>query len=220
VIIFEPVIETVDAREFTAWPTATRPGLGWLALSGDLVQADVGTVIAAIAVYNGIASEDDAQPSAARLIEDIIEAECLIAQGGLRVRDTETDQAVNPGCCFGLEDWSQWNQVAAGQPLWLGHSPEPWVEHLESTVRLWPSGGNRAVPSAGASPIEIPSGDLPRLVAGAHRQFQQFLGLLESWALPLAAASAPRLAPALATHFRVSWPAPGAAYPPVGDRHS
>ncbi len=50
-IIFEPVIETVDAREFTVWPTVTRPGLGWLALSGELGPADVGTVMAVIAVY-------------------------------------------------------------------------------------------------------------------------------------------------------------------------
>ncbi len=71
-IIFEPVIETVDAREFTVWPTAS-PGLGWLALSGELGPADVGTVMAVIAVYNHVSStpsgeEDDrpAQPPSSR----------------------------------------------------------------------------------------------------------------------------------------------------------
>jgi hypothetical protein len=213
VIIFEPVIETVDARDFTAWPTVTRPGLGWLALSGELEPADVGTVMAVIAVYNHVSrtpsGEEDDRPSPAALVEGIIRADALIAQGGLRVRDTNTGLTVTPGCCCGLESWHEWDQVVAGQSPWLGHDPEPWVEHLGPVVRVWPDGGDTAVPPAGTHPIEIPAGDLPRLIADAHQQFQEFLDLVEPWAVSITGVAPGGLAPALATHFRVTWPAAG-----------
>jgi len=217
VIIFEPVIETLDAREFTAWPTGTRPGLGWLALSGEFAPVDVGTVMAVIAVYNHDhitpPGEEDDYPGPAVLIERVAQADSLIAPGGLMVRDTDAGLAVTPGCCCGLEDWQEWNQVAAGQSPWLGHSPEPWVEYLGPIVRVWPDGGGAEVPPTGARPIEIPVGDLPRLIASAHRQFQDFLDLLGPWALPLAGTSADSLGPALATHFCVAWPSPSESHP-------
>ncbi len=49
VIIIEPIIETWDARGFTAWPVSARPGAENLVLSGELTPADIGTVIAVIA---------------------------------------------------------------------------------------------------------------------------------------------------------------------------
>lgn len=224
-IIFEPVIETADAREFTAWPTATRDGLGWLALSGDLAPFDIGTVMAVIAVYNHDritppGKEDDRRPGPAELIERIVQADSLIAPGGIRVRDIDSNLAVAPGCCCGLEDWPEWDQVTQGQSPWLGHDPAPWAEHQGAIVRVWPDGGDAAVPPAGALPIEIPVDDLPRLIADAHKQFRDFLDLLGPWALPRAAASATLLGPILASHFHVSWPTPGDDYPAAGDRHS
>jgi len=215
VIIIEPVIETSDARGFTAWPVSARPGPRDLALSGELTPADIGTAIAVIAVYNHDhitpPGEEDDHPAPARLIQRITQAESLIAPGGLRVRDTATGLTVNPGCCCGLEDWQEWNQAAAGQSPWLGHSPAPWTEYLGHAIRVWPDGGDEpagAAPPAGVLPIEIPASDLPRLIASAHQQLQRFLDLLEPWALPLAGSAAGSLAPALATHFHVTWPAP------------
>lgn len=209
--MIEPVIETLDARGFTAWPVNARSGQESLVLSGDLGPADVGTVMAVIAVYNhsriAPSGEEGEEPVQARLIQRIAEAGSLIAPGGLRVRDTGTGLAVSPGCCCGLEQWPEWNQVASGQSPWLGHDPAPWVEHLGHQVRVWPDGGDVAFPPAGTLPVEIPVSDLPGLVARAHQQLQDFLGLLQSWALPLAGPAASDLAPALAAHFHVTWPA-------------
>ena len=115
---------------------------------------------------------------------------------------------MSPSCCCGLETWQEWKQVAAGQSPWLGHSPTPWVEHLGHTIRVWPDCGDEAAPPTGASPIEIPVSDLPDLIASAHKQLQDFLNLLEPWALPLAGTPADSLGPALAAHFHVSRPAP------------
>jgi hypothetical protein len=152
--------------------------------------------------------EEDEHPRPARLIQRIAQADYLIAPDGLRVRDTATGLTVSPSCCCGLETWQEWNQVAAGQSLWLGHSPTPWVEHLGHTIRVWPDGGDEAVPPAGTSPIEIPVSDLPGLIASAHKQLQNFLDLLEPWSPPLAGTTASSLGPALTAHFHVSWPAP------------
>jgi hypothetical protein len=105
VITVEPVIETSDATGFTAWPVSTHLAPQFLVLSGELTSADVGTVMAVIAVYNRIASsgEEDGRPSPAGLIQRIIQADSLIAPGGLRARDTAAGLTVNPGCCCGLE---------------------------------------------------------------------------------------------------------------------
>jgi hypothetical protein len=225
VIIIEPVIQTSAARGFTAWPVSARTGPGYLALSGELAPADVGTVIAVIAVYNRgritpPGEEDDDHPAPARLIQRIAQAESLITSGGLRVRDTDTGLTVDPGCCHGLEDWQEWNQVAARQSPWLGDSPAPWTEHLGHAIRVWPGDCEElprdAAPPAGIPPIEILVSDLPRLVASACRQLQGFLDLLEPWALPLAGSAAGSLGPALATHFHVNWPAPDPWHTPDG----
>jgi hypothetical protein len=216
VIILEPVIETYDAKRFGVWPVGTRLDFEGLVLSGELASADVGTVMAVIAVCNGIApyGEEDEHLSPAELIQRIIQteedADSLWAPGGLRVRDTATGLTVSPGCCCGLEGWQEWNQVAAGQSpwdIWLGHDPTPWVEHLGHKIRVWPDGGPggyEAGPPAGTSPIEIPVSDLPGLIAGAHKQLQDFLDLLEPWARPLAGATAASLGHALAAHFHVN----------------
>jgi hypothetical protein len=207
VIITEPVVEAWAAKGFTAWPVSARLDPEGLVLSGELGSADVGTVMAVIAVYNDIApyGEDD-HPGALRLIQRITQADTLMAPGGLRVRDTATGLTVSPSCCCGLEDWQEWNQVAAGQSPWLGHSPAPWVEHVGQKIRIWPDGGVVEVPPGGATPIEIPVSDLPDLIASAHKQLQDFLDLIEPWALPLAGATAASLGRILAAHFNVTWP--------------
>jgi hypothetical protein len=78
------------------------------------------------------------------------------------------------------------------------------VEHLGDKIRVWPDGGDEAVPPAGTSPIEILASDLPRLIECAQQQLQDFLDLVEPWALPLAGAAADSLGSALAALVRVS----------------
>jgi hypothetical protein len=209
-VVIEPVIEVFGLGGFLAWPVGAGPSPRFMALSGELALADVGTVMAVIAVYNQFASasEEDEQPSPARLIQLIAQADPLVAPGGLRVRDSAAGLAVNPGCCCGLETWHEWNEVATGREPWLGHSPAPWVENLGHQVRVWPDGGDTGFPSAGACAIEIPASDLPGLLARAHRQLHDLLYLLEPWAHPLAGAAADGLRRAVAAQFHVGWPAP------------
>ena len=211
-IIIEPVIETYDAKGFGVWPVSADLDPECLVLSGELASVDVGTVMAVIAVYNhnrmASSGEHHEPPSPAELIRRITQADSLVAPGGLRVRDTLTGLTVSPSCCCGLEGWQEWNLIAPGRSPWLGHTPTPWVEHLGQKIRVWPDGGDEAVPPAGTSPVEFPVSDLPGLIASAHKQLQDFLDLLEPWARPLAGETASSLGHALATHFHVTRAAP------------
>ncbi|MEV6757647.1 hypothetical protein [Streptomyces sp. NPDC051214] len=38
----------------------------------------------------------------------LLTAECVVAPGGLRVRDTDSGVTVQPGCSCGLENWRDW----------------------------------------------------------------------------------------------------------------
>lgn len=209
VIIIEPVIETFEARDFTAWQVSLPADSQYLALSGELTPAGVGTAMAVIVAYNEDTLEEDGNEvpegsGPAGALQRLTRAECLIAPGGLRVRDTDTGLAVNPGCCAGLEDWREWEQIPGGESPWLGHDPSPWAEHLGSKIRIWSDEvrEGQTPPSAGP-PIDIPAGVLPGLVASAGQKLQDFLDLIEPWALSLAGPAAGGLAPILAAHFRI-----------------
>lgn len=53
-ITVDPVLETHDAAGFTAWPIGAPPEDHFLALSGRMSPADVGTAMAVVFEYNGI----------------------------------------------------------------------------------------------------------------------------------------------------------------------
>jgi hypothetical protein len=158
-------------------------------------------VLAVIATYG----DDDSAADAPALIQRMITSECLIAPGGLRVRDTGTGVTVNPGCCCGLEDWREWQDVASGTSPWLGHDPAPWIEHLGQAIRVWPD-GEPGEPPVGTTPIEITTTDLPGLIDAASQHFRGFLGLIEPWAAALDLPGARDLASALARHFHITEP--------------
>lgn len=204
VIIVDAAIETVDASGFTSWPVAEPPPDNLLSLSGRLSYAEVGTVMAVIANYSVPASDEDAvEPDGSEFIRRMTDAECLIAPGGLRIRDTTNGIAVNPGCCFGLESWREWLDVPHGLTPWLGHAPSPWIQQTGQTIRIWPDGGEQATPHRGP-PIEIPIMELPELIDAAQHQLCDFLYLVEPWADALGLPGTRELPAALDRHFHIT----------------
>lgn len=201
-IIVDPVVETYSASDFTAWPIGDLPAGNLLRVSGGLTSADVGTVMAVIATGVDGVADPDAMTSP--LLQRMIETDCLIAPGGLRVHDSATGVTMNPGCCSGLETWRAWRDVIDGHVPWLGHSPSPWIEHLGQSIRIWPSGGEQAAPPEGASPIEITTTELPDLINTAHLQLLEFLDLVEPWAFALGEPRAHELASAIDRHFHIT----------------
>ncbi|MET9227660.1 hypothetical protein [Lentzea sp. NPDC003310] len=139
-------------------------------LSGQMSREKVDAALAAIAEYN---RDEDGTGSCAGLLEQ----ECLIMAGGLRVRDTATGVQVEPGCCAGLEDWRQWLWLADGERPWLGHSPEPGLEFRDGAALLWQDSGRVDGPAC-----EIPIADVPGHLESVRRDLAGFLDLVRRWA--------------------------------------
>ncbi|PZG18520.1 hypothetical protein C1J01_14810 [Nonomuraea aridisoli] len=193
-IVMDAVLETYDAEGFTAWPIAEPPDDRILALSGGLTPAEVGTAMAVIVAYAGFPAEPVADLHLT-LDRHLVEAECLIAPGGVRVTDTVTGARILPGCCCGLESWREWADVLHGESPWLGHGPDTDLEHTGEAVRL------RQEPS---HQVELPLADLPGLLSDVHAGLRGFLELVGAWAGETCPRAAGRLVAVLDESFHVT----------------
>lgn len=189
-LITDAVLETYEAADFALWPIADSPADRLLALSGQLSPREVGTAIAILTNYNkgqrkrGARDPEDAMEQVRRLVT----AECLIAPGGLRIRDTVAGVTAPPGCCFGVENWRDWLGLMNGEEPWLGHDPAPRVEYVGEILRLWPDANHPE-----GLPIDIPRARLQELMGSVQESLIGFLASVEQWATRYV----PLLAPAV-----------------------
>ncbi|MBE1493986.1 hypothetical protein H4696_001086 [Amycolatopsis lexingtonensis] len=175
-LVLEPVIDAADATGFTFWPVAARVGRSFVHMSAGMSPLEVGTVMAALQPQGSDASAAHPRDAVA-VLQAIIETDCLIAAGGLLARDSQTGVAIPPSCCCGLEGWREWTTVPHGGQPWLGHSPAPWVEHLDNAVRIWPDGGLGEAPPPIERAITAP---LDIVTAQLHSTHQDLLGFLDA----------------------------------------
>ncbi len=166
---------------------------GYLELSGRMTREQVKTALVAIGDYG---SDEDVSAQAA--LRALLDQEMIVMAGGLRVRDTATGVQVEPGCCFGLEEWRSWQDLVRGGEPWLGHGPAPGLEHGDGVVRLRQDAGQRDGPAC-----EIVLADLPGHLEGVRRDLLGFLELVRGWA-PHGLGE--QLADAFDEHFRISAP--------------
>lgn len=158
-----------------------------LRLHGDQDALELGTVMAAICLYNDAADGDDDAPvtDTLSLFQRLLEREALIVAGGLQLH-LDDHLILSPQCCCGLETWREWLTFAdGGDPPWCGHSPDPHLErrpdgHLELG---YPDATHRIDPA-----------DLRAALADAARDLAAFAERLTAWLTELA----PTLGPALA----------------------
>ncbi|SEM63848.1 hypothetical protein [Nonomuraea pusilla] len=196
-VIVDVVMETYDAEDFTAWPIAEPSSDRFLALSGRMSPADVGTAMAVIFSYNNISVTHVADLTEAHLEQHLTEAEALIAPGGLRFRDINTGVSIAPGCCFGLENWRDWWDVVRGQEPWLGHDPTPQITHVGHVIKLQQHDGDS--PSIGMT-----RGELSSLLTTAQQHLRGFLNLAGQWATVTTPGLADRLISALDDHLVIT----------------
>ncbi len=203
-IVLDAVLETRDTADFTAWPAADLGDDDVLVLSGRMTPIEVGTAMAVILRYNDIPAEptDDL---CLLLDRHLAEAEILIAPGGLRVRDTDTEAEIPPGCCCGLESWREWRNLLRGEPVWLGHDPDTELVRTAAGVRLRQE-THRTPPPIRANEVEIPLDDLPALLTSAHLNLQEFLHLVRRWADETVPGAADRLVAVLDENFDITGP--------------
>jgi hypothetical protein len=199
-LVLEPVIDSADAAGFTLWPIGER---ALIHLSAGMSPQEVGTVVAALRPRchepAGAGSHD-----IAAALRAIIEADCLIAAGGVLARDTQTGVVIPPSCCCGLEGWREWTTVSEGGQPWLGHSPAPWVEHLGNVVRIWPDGGLGEDPPPIDRTITAPLDAVTAQLHSAHRDLVGFLDAVTRWAHDLAPGMAGDLAAKLDDSFSIT----------------
>ncbi|MFJ9778733.1 hypothetical protein ACIRSS_04065 [Amycolatopsis sp. NPDC101161] len=202
-LVLEPVIDAADAAGFTLWPTTAPAGRSLIRVSAGMSVLDVGTVMAVLhsRCSDAAAAHPDDVVAALRAI---VETDCLIASGGLLARETQTGVVIPPSCCCGLESWREWTAVPDGGQPWLGHSPAPWVEHLDNAVRIWPDGGlgedlppiERAI----TAPLDVVSAQLHT----AHQDLLGFLDAATRWARDLAPGLAVNLVAKLDGSFAIA----------------
>ncbi|QQM38810.1 hypothetical protein [Streptomyces liliifuscus] len=198
-LIVDAVLETYVAADFALWPLADSPPDRLLALSGELSSRELGTAMAVLTTYNK--GQRQRRPRAPKdsleQVGRLLATECIIAPGGLRIRDTATGVTVVPGCCSGLENWRDWLDLMSGGEPWLGHDPTPGIEHAGAVARLWPDGDRPE-----GLPIDLPLAQLPGLLDSVQDRLVGFLGAVEAWAAShapsIAAAVVARLDEALA----------------------
>ncbi|MGW6488011.1 hypothetical protein [Streptomyces sp. NPDC055056] len=175
----DAVLETYEAADFALWPVADSPADRLMSLSGGLSMREIGSVMAVLTSYN---QSDDAAPvrdpkSSMRQVSQLLTTDQVIAPGGIRIRETSTGETASPGCCFGLENWRDWQDLTNGEQPWLGHDPAPRTEHTGTTVRLWPD-----TKHPDGLPIELPLAQLPQLLCSVQVQLVGFLASVEEWA--------------------------------------
>ncbi|MGW5738456.1 MULTISPECIES: hypothetical protein [Streptomyces] len=189
-LIMDAILETHGAEGFVLWGVAEPSEERLLRLSGDLSERQVGTAMAVLAEYGKgprVPGENDARDGM-ELVRRLVAAECVVAPGGLRVRDTATGVTVLPGCCFGLENWRDWIELLDGGEPWFGHDPEPHAEHLGAVIRMWPDAAHPE-----ATPVDIPRAELRRLLGSVQDDLVAFLNSVQGWASCRFACLAPAL---------------------------
>ncbi|MFI6144423.1 hypothetical protein [Streptomyces sp. NPDC051109] len=204
-LIMDAVLETYGAGDFSLWPLAEPSADRLLALSGQLSSLQVGTAMAILTNHNQEHGEPGvpAPESSLEQVRRLLAAECAVAPGGLRIRDTATGVTASPGCCFGLENWRDWLALADGEWPWLGHDPTPRVEHVGAVIRLWPDADRPE-----GSPIDIPRAQLSELLGSVQDELVAFLASVGRWAEHCAPSVAAALVEKLDEGLAISAPLP------------
>jgi hypothetical protein len=189
-VILEAVVETVVAGERPPWPISVPEAERLVRLSGESSAAEVGDVVQQLVLYNSLPLAG----SAPEVIARVIAAENLVLPGGIRARSDSSDLVAVPGCCCGMERWRDWIglEAEASSPWW-GHDPDPWVERIGDTLRLW----SDASTAATAFCFEVSVAEYPRMIAAVSVDLASFTQRLQQWARVLT----PDTADKLASHF-------------------
>lgn len=120
------------------YPWSYRLAQPWefVRLHGVADDEDVGTVLAAWCVANGVEAGPDLVSTLDALLAMARDGLGLILPGGLQVH--HGDEVLGPGCCCGLEDWPEWQALTRGGPdIWWGHDPDGSVQvRAAQTVRV------------------------------------------------------------------------------------
>lgn len=174
------------------WPHSVGDGelFRSIQLAADTPFEDVGTIVATLCDFNGVAPARCALMPIARMVriyeERRDEPENWIVSGGIEVW-VDGELVLGPACCCGLETWREWLAfVEGGAAPWSGHDPDPIIARtLSGAIELGTKGG--------PSPAQVAPYALRAALLGAERDLRAFVEPLSSWA--------DRVVPRLAASF-------------------
>jgi hypothetical protein len=205
-VTLTPVLERWSA-DCPFWPSEQTDF--YFAVSRMPTSLQVGTVVWTL-IGRSVTADDLSitATDAAEAIERYLTCDDEdFAPGGLRVGDD--DVVIDPGCCAGLDEWRDWLCVTGGEVIYLGHDPDALVEHRESVVRVWKSGGQLPAGSVldpDEPHIDIPHDALPRLLGAVQQDLVGFLTALHPWVQSIRADLAQPLAAAVDRRLQISAP--------------
>ncbi|NMO56964.1 hypothetical protein HH310_38040 [Actinoplanes sp. TBRC 11911] len=181
----------------------------YLAVPRMPTSQQVGTVVWTL-IAHSVTAEDRSITArdAAEAIEKYLTCDDEdFAAGGLRLGDDGF--VIDPGCCVGLDEWRDWRLVIGGEVIYLGHDPDPLVEHRGPVVRVWMTGGQHSSGTA-LNPdephIDIPRHVLPALLGAVQQDLAGFLTALHPWVQGIRADLADPLVAAVDRRLRISAP--------------
>ena len=115
--------------------------------------------------------------TASEILKEFVADEGFVLSGGLVFKE-KGEVKVSPGCCGGLEDWSDWFDVARGETnIWTGHSPESLVEVDGGIIKIW----NDANSKDEAPSIELSIEELIENMKIVEKDLNDFLIRLANW---------------------------------------
>lgn len=166
----------IGEYEDAPWPVAPAGDYRWEVLDAGTDAAVIGTVLAAAADWcRPEDTADDLAPTPTEALRWVAEADYLVISAGIQAADGTAE--VNPGCCCELNDWHGWGDPERRSEMWLGHSPEPWIEPSENGLTIHQDKDEPARAS-----VFIRAEELPRLLAELQADLTGFLGAVERWA--------------------------------------
>lgn len=196
----EAVVEISSISDFNVWEVK-KEMFSFIRLSKETTELETGTLIAQIAAYN---NDRDVHKKPSEITNDLINNECLIVGGGIKIVDGE--KAIYPGCCCGLEDWDDWLEISPENfGLWLGHDPSPYIKFLpeKQIYRIRANGGMDEKTSENTTYIDLSIEELKRAVKEVSQDLQDFIVVLKNWADKIVPTQSKQLIETFKTHFHI-----------------
>jgi hypothetical protein len=140
-----------------------------------------------------LSSEEIVKETALETLEAFVSDEGFVLEGGLLFKE-EDEIKVGPGCCSGLEDWSDWFGVSHGKvDIWTGHDPQSLVEINDGVIKIW---NDRETKDEKQS-IEFTVDEIIEKLQNVEKDMKDFLYRLGQWTKEIE----PELEKQVVSHF-------------------
>ncbi len=187
----EAVVDSIDYFEDPAPWEISKNGLFYIRLFSGTSDAEIGSIM--MSAFSPIIDEIVKETAAETLRAFVGNEDRFVLSGGLLFKENN-EIKVAPGCCGGLEDWTDWLDVVNGKvDIWTGHDPESFIEINDGKVKIWHDKREKAT----EKPIEFTVEEMFKKLQHVEKDLKDFLFRLGQWTKFLA----PELEKQVVNHF-------------------